>query len=140
MEDPKAIDIYIKYMYNKKNLVLNRDDFPRNGYKIDTKDMFNKMHIYSSKVHTEMLHCLSMLRKLGFITVALTNNFSLMPKDESNKLLKYFDAIIESAVIRLRKPNPKMFEYALNIINKTIIDKKESENYEIISFIPRKFI
>eukprot|EP01084_Bolivina_argentea_P212110 360627_1 len=128
LDDPKAIDVYIKYMQKRKNIQLNRNDFPINGYNIDTADMFGKMSTYSLKIHKEMIHCLFMLRGLGYLTIALTNNFIPMSKIKSNPLLPYFDEIIESAVIGIRKPNPKIFQYALNKINKL------NNNKDIIQF------
>ena len=53
--------------------------------------------------------------KLGVIS----NSMSQVPKIflEQNSLIKYFDAIAISGAIGFRKPNPKIFNYALEKLN-----------------------
>ena len=118
LDDASAIDVYIEYMKRKKNANLNRNDFPQNGYDIDTVDVFSKMNSFGAKVHKQMIHCLFMLRCSGYLTVALTNNFVAMTADKKSALSPFFDDILESAVIGERKPNPKIFEFALQRIKR----------------------
>ena len=49
----------------------------------------------------------------------ITNGFSEIQtkKMESSKILHYFDKIITSDSVGVKKPNPKVFEYALQIAN-----------------------
>lgn len=53
--------------------------------------------------------------KLGVIS----NSMSQVPKIflEQNSLIKYFDAVAISGAIGFRKPNPKIFNYALEKLN-----------------------
>jgi len=49
----------------------------------------------------------------------ITNGFSevQMPKLKNSGLLKYFDTVITSESVGVKKPNPKIFEYALTKAN-----------------------
>ena len=115
LKNPKMIDIYIEYIKRKKGVILNRNDFPTNGFDIDTGILFDKMKEKSAFVCQEMIHCVCILRMYGYKVLALTNNFKPLPKEHSLKC--YFDDIIESSVVHLRKPNVKIYQYLLKRIN-----------------------
>lgn len=78
LDSENAIKLYMEYNLKKKNKKLNRNEFPKNGFNIDTNELFSEMMKYSSYVHSNMLHCLFLLRSLGYIVIALTNNFKPM--------------------------------------------------------------
>eukprot|EP01084_Bolivina_argentea_P215378 365644_1 len=134
LDNPSSIDTYINYIKTKKNIQLNRNDFPKKGFNVDTINMFNPNNVYGVTIHNEMLHCLFMLRGLGIITIALTNNFEPLPTNIKHKLLSFFDEIIESSVIGLRKPNPNIYKYALKRIN-AINNTKEIIHFENVIFL-----
>ena len=54
------------------------------------------------------------LRNAGYKTIALTNNFQVDEDalDPAKSVGRMFDCIIESSVVGLRKPNPKIYQLA----------------------------
>lgn len=129
INDPNAIDIVINFYKNRKGAVENDkglkvlNESNRNSIKkIDVRKLFYKMMEKSNSANRDMLHALFILRCLGYKTCALTNNFSPMSENKNNDdgdfgfkgLSSYFDMIIESVVVGMRKPDPKIFQYAAN--------------------------
>ena len=70
-----------------------------------------------------MLEAIARLRELGFKVAALTNNFQVPEDDESlakvggaasTMLPQIFDDFVESSVVGMRKPDPRVFQLALD--------------------------
>ena len=60
-----------------------------------------------------MLAALSILRERGLKTAALTNNWDTgEAEDESARLRPLFDVYVESRVVGLRKPDPRIYQLA----------------------------
>ena len=73
--------------------------------------------------HACMLEAIARLRELGFKVAALTNNFQVPEDDESlakvggaasTMLPQIFDDFVESSVVGMRKPDPRVFQLALD--------------------------
>jgi putative hydrolase of the HAD superfamily len=57
-----------------------------------------------------MLEALRRLRGAGFRLAALTNNWIAEGRRAVHDLRGHFDVFVESAVVRLRKPDPRIYE------------------------------
>ncbi len=69
----------------------------------------------SSGPRPQMLEALRRLRSAGLTTAALTNNWKSDGQDRHG-LRPFFDAFIESSLVGLRKPDPRIYHYALEKI------------------------
>ncbi len=87
------------------------------GHLLPAADMMEAIHT-SSRPRPEMLKALERLREYGLTTAALTNNWKSDGKDRHG-LRPYFDVFIESSVVGLRKPDPRIYELALERIGVT---------------------
>uniref|UniRef100_A0A0N4ZAK4 HAD family hydrolase n=1 Tax=Parastrongyloides trichosuri TaxID=131310 RepID=A0A0N4ZAK4_PARTI len=60
------------------------------------------------------------LKKKGYKTALLTNNFYIDEEKKKTVLLKDvsdFDVVVESCKIGMRKPNPDIYKYTLSLLN-----------------------
>jgi putative hydrolase of the HAD superfamily len=57
-----------------------------------------------------MLEAIRRIRARGLRTAALTNNWVREGPREGHRLREHFDAFVESAVVGLRKPDPRIYE------------------------------
>jgi epoxide hydrolase-like predicted phosphatase len=100
---------------------LNIPSLP-NKITIDGKELFHIMMSEATKIDPIVLNAIKKLRANNkFKIAALTNNFQLPTQDKSeisflgeNLMVEFkalFDEYIESSVIGLRKPDPKIFLY-----------------------------
>ena len=73
--------------------------------------------------HACMLEAIARLRELGYKVGALTNNFQVPDGDTSlatvggtmgSVLPQLFDDFVESSVVGMRKPDPRVFQLALD--------------------------
>jgi putative hydrolase of the HAD superfamily len=87
------------------------------GHLLPAVDMMEAIHT-SSGPRPEMLKALERLREYGLTTAALTNNWKSDGQDRHD-LRPYFDVFIESSVVGLRKPDPRIYELALERIGVT---------------------
>ena len=87
------------------------------GHLLPAADMMEAIHT-SSGPRPEMLKALERLREYGLTTAALTNNWKSDGQDRHG-LRPYFDVFIESSVVGLRKPDPRIYELALERIGVT---------------------
>ncbi|XP_029653125.1 acyl-CoA dehydrogenase family member 10 [Octopus sinensis] len=85
------------------------------GYNVNVSDLLPKFHYNPSvKPHPQIIDLIQCVRAEGFLTALLTNNWlihpthSFLPLDRS-----LFDVIIESAVVKCRKPDPRIYEICL---------------------------
>jgi epoxide hydrolase-like predicted phosphatase len=97
---------------------------------VDTVALFASMMAKAASINPDMLHALFVLRGLGLGVCALTNNWQLAEeqapgvgsaKDSSstNLLQGFFDEIIESSVVGLRKPDPRLYELTVSRLGVT---------------------
>lgn len=75
------------------------------------------------EVRLDMVHALDVLRSSGYVIACLTNNVlstnsATLSKREMmlREVLARFDAVIESSVIGVRKPEPRFYEIACETI------------------------
>jgi putative hydrolase of the HAD superfamily len=68
----------------------------------------------------KMLTAIRALKEAGLRTAALTNNWANDDGGRDNSELKaLFDAFVESAVVGLRKPDPRIYEHVLGELDVT---------------------
>ena len=84
------------------------------GHLLPAVDLMKAIHT-SSRPRPAMLEALERLREHGLKTAALTNNWSSDGQDRHG-LRPYFDVFVESSVVGLRKPDPRIYELALERI------------------------
>jgi epoxide hydrolase-like predicted phosphatase len=64
----------------------------------------------ASVLRPRMLEAIRRIRERGLRVAALTNNWRTTRPRGPNPLSEYFDVIVESAVVGLRKPDPRIYE------------------------------
>jgi putative hydrolase of the HAD superfamily len=64
----------------------------------------------ASVLRPRMLEAIRRIRQRGLRVAALTNNWRTARPRGPNPLGEYFDVIVESAVVGLRKPDPRIYE------------------------------
>lgn len=67
----------------------------------------------SSGPRPQMLEALRRLRSAGLSTAALTNNWKSDGQDRHG-LRPFFDAFVESSIVGLRKPDPRIYHHVLD--------------------------
>ena len=108
----------LKDTFDKMNYKISDDLISALSHEyIETLPMFNSLF----EGTLELLDYLKPKYQLHIIT----NGFSEIQADKmkNSKIDTYFDKIITSDSVGVKKPNPKIFEYALKVANAT---KKES--------------
>jgi putative hydrolase of the HAD superfamily len=74
----------------------------------------------ASQPRPRMLAAIASIRARGLATAALTNNWVGADGDTGvDRLAPHFDAVIESAVVGLRKPDPRIYALALERLGVT---------------------
>jgi putative hydrolase of the HAD superfamily len=82
------------------------------GQGIDAREMMLRMAA-AAEPRPRMLAALATLRARGLKTAALTNNWDTgEAEDESAGLRPLFDVYVESRVVGLRKPDPRIYQLA----------------------------
>lgn len=82
------------------------------GQHIDAREMMLRMAA-AAEPRPRMLAALSSLRARGLKTAALTNNWDTGAElDEHADLRPLFDVFVESRVVGLRKPDPRIYQLA----------------------------
>ncbi len=80
------------------------------GHAISARDMMERIALFA-KPRPVMIRAIERLRERGFRTAALTNNWK---GDEigrrAKQLGELFDVFIESAVVGMRKPDPRIYQ------------------------------
>jgi epoxide hydrolase-like predicted phosphatase len=80
------------------------------GQRISARAMFERMAAASAP-RPAMLEAVRRIRSAGLKTAALTNNWENEGAgDGSRELRPHFDAFVESSVVGLRKPDPRIYE------------------------------
>lgn len=82
------------------------------------------LSLLAGELRPDMVHALDLLKSSGYIIACLTNNVlssqSTTPTKREEMLrevLARFDAVIESSIIGVRKPDPRFYEIACEVIN-----------------------
>ena len=85
------------------------------GHRISAADMMAR--IAECGPRPRMIEAVGRLRAHGLRTSALTNNWASEDGERDNAELRdLFDHFVESAVIGLRKPDPKIYEHVLSLL------------------------
>jgi putative hydrolase of the HAD superfamily len=80
------------------------------GHDLDARTMFVQM-AEASQPRASMLQAIRRIRENGLRAAALTNNW--IAETEPTRVLEpHFDVFIESSVVGLRKPDPRIYELA----------------------------
>ncbi|CAO3614038.1 unnamed protein product [Cunninghamella blakesleeana] len=123
LSDVKNKEYYKQYLLKTgKNVPIEIPDV-----KVDGKELFRIMMAETERVDVHIFKAIQQLKKSGkFKVAALTNNFE-MPESDPNEvkalgggtpddLKKSFDYFIESRLVGLRKPDPKFYLYACDLL------------------------
>jgi epoxide hydrolase-like predicted phosphatase len=78
------------------------------GQRVDARAMMLRIGAATAP-RPQMLAAIGEIRRRGLVTAALTNNWS---GDGTQELRRHFDAFIESCVVGLRKPDPRIYRLA----------------------------
>ncbi len=82
------------------------------GHAISAREMMRRIGDHS-KPRPPMLDAIACIRARGLRTAALTNNWKGDATGRRTESLgRHFDVFVESAVVGLRKPDPRIYEYA----------------------------
>jgi putative hydrolase of the HAD superfamily len=86
------------------------------GRMISARAMMERMAA-AAEPRPAMLEAVRRIRENGLKTAALTNNWETESPDEgSGALRQLFDVFVESSVVGLRKPDPRIYEHACSEI------------------------
>ncbi|KAI2625010.1 HAD-like protein [Hypoxylon sp. NC1633] len=123
LHDPVRWEAFYKLQQSKNpNLAKELPPVPN----LDGRWLFNDMMISSTTPDPWMYPALKNLRASGkFILAALSNTVIFPPGHTlhqedffADPVRSLFDIFVSSAHVGLRKPDPKVYEYALNEVNK----------------------
>lgn len=82
------------------------------GHEISAREMFQRMDA-ATKPRPQMIAAISRLRACAYRVAALTNNWARDDREAEGAALRdHFDVFVESAVLGMRKPDPKIYEHA----------------------------
>jgi putative hydrolase of the HAD superfamily len=81
-------------------------DCRRSGLEIDARRMMEYI-AEASAPRPRMIEAIRRIRERRLGVAALTNNW---PHDGPNPLLEHFDVFVESSVVGMRKPDPRIYE------------------------------
>lgn len=88
----------------------------QHGHKVDSSRFVAAIEEETAKEVPEMIAALKKLRERGIKICAVTNNwFSKMDVDSQKRfeeLCRLFDDVLESRVLRMNKPDPRLYKLA----------------------------
>jgi len=84
------------------------------GFTIDAREMMRRIAL-ATEPRPVMLEAIRRLRAAGLRVGALTNNW-IAEEEGTGVLAPYFDVFVESAVVGMRKPDPRIFEHACELL------------------------
>lgn len=87
------------------------------GLAIDAREVMRRVADIA-RPRPAMLDAIARLRAAGFRVGALTNNW-VSDEPGTRALRPFFDAFVESAVVGLRKPDPRIYELACRALDVT---------------------
>ncbi len=80
------------------------------GHVISSRQMMQRISL-ASQPRPAMLGAVRRIRERGLLAAALTNNW-VGEGDGTSVLRPHFDVFVESALVGLRKPDPRIYEHA----------------------------
>lgn len=87
------------------------------GQRIDAREV---IALLAGDVRPEMVQALRRCKEGGLKTACLTNNFVAFPAEERSsdhgEVLDLFDVIVESSKVGVRKPDPRFYEMACELL------------------------
>ena len=84
------------------------------GFTIDAREMMRRIAL-ATEPRPVMLEAIRRLRAAGLRVAALTNNW-IAEEEGTGVLAPYFDVFVESAVVGMRKPDPRIFQHACDLL------------------------
>jgi putative hydrolase of the HAD superfamily len=82
------------------------------GGRLSSRAMMERIHA-AAQPRPRMLAAIRRIRERGLRTSALTNNWvGETGPSSADRLGEHFDAVVESSVVGLRKPDPRIYELA----------------------------
>ena len=91
-------------------------DCEKAGQVLSARAMMERM-AESALPRPAMLEAVQRIRARGLQTAALTNNWQQEGSEEGTRALRpHFDAFVESSVVGLRKPDPRIYQHACDEI------------------------
>ncbi len=79
------------------------------GLRVDGRRMMEYV-AQAGVVRPQMLEAIRRIRERGLQVAALTNNWPKEDDSQENEFRELFSAFVESSVVGLRKPDPKIYE------------------------------
>jgi len=79
------------------------------GFTIDAREMMRRIAL-ATEPRPVMLEAIRRLRAAGLRVAALTNNW-VAEEEGTGVLAPFFDVFVESAVLGMRKPDPRIFQH-----------------------------
>jgi putative hydrolase of the HAD superfamily len=89
------------------------------GYAVDAREVLARL---VGEIRAEMLNAIRSCGMAGLKTACLTNNFGSADTTQSPEVAsvyQLFDAVLESRVLNVRKPDPKFYELACDALGVT---------------------
>ncbi|KAI0394281.1 HAD-like protein [Xylariaceae sp. FL0594] len=110
--------------------------------KMDGRWLFNDMMTVSTAPDPWMYPALQKLKESGRFILAAISNTVIFPKGHAlyhedfyaDPIRSLFDVFVSSAHVRLRKPDPRMYEYTLQEIDKFARAKASSERGKLLGW------
>lgn len=90
------------------------DECARAGHALDVRAMMELVHL-ESQPRPAMIEAIRRIRAAGLRAGAVTNNWAT-PGEPTKPLAEHFDVFIESCVVGVRKPDPRIYRIACDAI------------------------
>ena len=102
--------------YERFNATLNQFNIDNLTLAKEMGGMYVALSPFQKRLFPGTIQCLDELKAIGFRLHIITNGFEEVQhiKLRESGLTHFFDHIITSEMAGAKKPNPKIFEYALN--------------------------
>lgn len=84
------------------------------GFAIDAREMMRRIAL-ATEPRPVMLEAIRRLRAAGLRVAALTNNW-VTEEEGTGALAPCFDVFVESAAVGMRKPDPRIFRHACELL------------------------
>ena len=85
------------------------DDCAGAGCRISARELMDRVAL-ATEPRPAMLEAIRRIRARGLRAAALTNNWVREGPREGHRLREHFDVFVESALVGLRKPDPRIYE------------------------------
>ncbi|KAI1104504.1 HAD-like protein [Jackrogersella minutella] len=139
LHDPARWDAFYKIQHSK-NPSLSKEVPPVPN--IDGRWLFNDMMTVSTAPDPWMLPALKNLKASGEFILAALSNTVIFPQGHAlhqedffaGPIRSLFDVFVSSAHVGLRKPDPKIYEYALNEVDKYATSHASEERGRLLGW------